>query len=62
MAAGEMSEFEFVSFLSSSLRLVARYSTNGSVHYVCMDWRHMSELLAAGKQVYDSLLNLCVWV
>ena len=41
---------------------MARYSTSGSVHFVCMDWRHLSELLAAGKQVYDSLLNLCVWV
>ena len=62
MASGEMTEFEFISFLSSSLRLLVRYSTSGSVHFVCMDWRHMSELLAAGKQVYNSLLNLCVWV
>ncbi len=62
MASGELTEFEFISFLSSSLRLLAQYSTVGSVHFVCMDWRHMSELLTAGKQVYDSLLNLCVWV
>jgi len=62
MASGEMSEFEFISFLSSSLRLLARYSASGSVHFVFMDWRHMSEVLAAGKQVYDSLLNLCIWV
>src|ERR1700722_11257198 len=61
MGAGEMSEFEFVSFLTASLRLLARHSTSGSIHFVCMDWRHMSELLTAGKQVYDSLLNLCVW-
>ena len=57
-----MSDFEFVSFLAASLRLLVRYSTSGSVHFVCMDWRHMGELLAAGKQVYDSLLNLCIWV
>lgn len=62
MASGEMSEFEFISFLTSSLRLLARYSTSGSIHFVCMDWRHMGELLTAGKQVYDSLLNLCIWV
>jgi DNA modification methylase len=31
------------------------------VHFIAMDWRHMSELLAAGKRVYDCLLNLCVW-
>jgi hypothetical protein len=62
MAAGEMTEFEFVAFLRSSLQLLARYSSSGSIHFICMDWRHMSELLAAGRQVYDSLLNVCVWV
>lgn len=62
MASGEMSEAEFVAFLSTGLRLLARHSELGSVHYVCIDWRHMKELLAAGGQVYDALLNLCVWV
>jgi DNA modification methylase len=27
-----------------------------------MDWRHLWELLAAAKQIYDVLLNMCVWV
>jgi DNA modification methylase len=62
MASGEMSEFEFISFLSSSLKLLARYSETGSVHFVCMDWRHAGELMSAGKQVYECLLNLCIWV
>lgn len=62
MASGEMSESEFVSFLTACLRLLAQFSAPGSVHYVCMDWRHMAELLAAGSKVYDSLLNVCVWV
>jgi DNA modification methylase len=62
MASGEMSEVEFVSFLNSSLRLLAKYSTASSIHYLCMDWRHFDELLAAGKQNYDEFLNLCVWV
>jgi DNA modification methylase len=61
MASGEMSEFEFISFLTASLRLLSRYSVGGSVHFVCMDWRHMAELIAAGREVYESLLNLCVW-
>jgi DNA modification methylase len=43
------------------LALLARHSSSDSVHFVCMDWRHMGELLAAGKQAYQSLLNLCVW-
>jgi DNA modification methylase len=61
MASGEMNEAEFVAFLTTCLRLLARHSLSGSVHFICMDWRHMKELLAAGGQVYDSLLNLCVW-
>jgi hypothetical protein len=62
MASGEMNEFEFTSFLSTSLRLLAQHSTEGSIHFVCIDWRHLGELLNSGKQVYDSLLNVCVWV
>jgi DNA modification methylase len=62
MASGEMSEAEFVSFLTSSLRLLARYSSEGSVHFICMDWRHVRELQHAGRQAYESLLNICVWV
>jgi DNA modification methylase len=27
-----------------------------------MDWRHMQELLSAGKQVYTELKNVCVWI
>ena len=49
MAAGEMSKHEFISFLESSLGLLARYSQTGSVHYVCMDWRHMGELLCCRR-------------
>jgi DNA modification methylase len=62
MASGEMSDAEFIAFLSTSLRLFAKHSVSDSVHFLCMDWRHMKELLAAGAGIYDSLLNLCVWV
>jgi DNA modification methylase len=61
MASGEMSESEFVDFLSSSLSLLERHSSDGSVHFICMDWRHAAEVLLAGKRAYDTLLNLCVW-
>nr|WP_246374108.1 DNA modification methylase [Edaphobacter lichenicola] len=62
MASGEMSSEEFISFLTKSLNLLSAHSEEGSVHFVFMDWRHAKELLAAGEQIYDSLLNLCVWV
>lgn len=61
MAAGEMSETEFTEFLRSALSLLARYSAEGSLHYVCIDWRHIQELLAVGNKTYSDLLNLCVW-
>ena len=62
MASGEMSEAEFTAFLTTSLRLLAQHAVDGSLHYVCMDWRHGSELLAAGRAAYTELKNLCVWV
>jgi DNA modification methylase len=61
MASGEMSEEEFTQFLTSSLGLLVRHSKAGSVHYVCQDWRHIGELLSAGKRIYEALLNLCIW-
>jgi DNA modification methylase len=61
MAVGEMTEQQFFDFLRSSFELLARNSKPGSVHFACMDWRHAGEILAAGKSVYDVLLNLCVW-
>ena len=60
-ASGEMSSSQFESFLRQTLGLCARYSVDGSIHYVCMDWRHAKELLAAGAVVFDELKNVCVW-
>ena len=34
---------------------------DGSIHYHCIDWRHLEEMLTAGKQAYSELKNLCVW-
>jgi DNA modification methylase len=61
MASGEMSKDEFTAFLTSSLEHAARSSARDSVHFVCIDWRHISELIAAGEKAYASLLNVCVW-
>lgn len=61
MAAGEMSRTEFTSFLECAFRNLADHSLDGSIHFLCMDWRHMGEMLAAGHAVYDALKNLIVW-
>lgn len=61
MASGEMTEDEFTQFLKTTLGAAVNASRDGALHYVCMDWRHLFEALSAGKTLYDSLLNLCVW-
>jgi DNA modification methylase len=61
MASGEMSEGEFTTFLSGVYAQLCRYSTDGSIHQICMDWRHMREMLAAGDANYTELKNVCIW-
>jgi DNA modification methylase len=61
MAIGEMSEAAFIEFLATVFRSLVTYTTAGSIHYVFMDWRHVAEMMAAGKEVYTELKNLCVW-
>jgi DNA modification methylase len=60
-ASGEMTPTEFTAFLTSTLGNAASASKNGAIAFVCMDWRHMSELLDAGRTVFTDLKNLCVW-
>jgi ParB-like nuclease domain len=62
MASGEMDAAEFTAFLRQAFRNLAAFSVDGSLHYICMDWRHIGELLTAGRDVYHELKNLCVWV
>ena len=61
MASGEMTHGEFAGFLQSIFRNMAAASVDGAIHFICMDWRHIGEVLAAGKPVYSALQNLCVW-
>ncbi len=61
MASGEMSREEFTAFLTTVATNLAAFSTDGSIHFVCMDWRHLGELLAAGEVAYAQLKNLVVW-
>jgi len=62
MASGEMDKAEFTAFLVQACRNLAAFSDGGSLHYICMDWRHLEELLAAGADTYGELKNLCAWV
>ena len=61
MASGEMSAQQFTQFLRSSFENMTTHSVDGSIHFICMDWRHMQEMLTAGNATYTELKNLIVW-
>ncbi len=61
MASGEMSPDEFTKFLEAAFIRLIDFSSNGSIHFICMDWRHIRELLDAAAKPYHELKNLCVW-
>ena len=62
MASGEMTKAEFIAFLKTAFENLAASSLDGSIHFICMDWRHMDEVQKAGEGVYAELKNLIVWV
>jgi DNA modification methylase len=61
MASGEMSPHEYTKFLAATFKHLAHFSTDGSIHFICNDWRHIRELLAAAAKPYRELKNLCIW-
>lgn len=56
-----MTEAEFTQFLGKSFKNLKNFSSDNSIHYIFMDWRHIGEVLSASKNIYPKLLNLCVW-
>jgi DNA modification methylase len=61
MGVGEMSSSEFRTFLEQTLRPSAERCRDGAIAFVCMDWRHAEEIIAAGRAVFAELKNLCIW-
>jgi ParB-like chromosome segregation protein Spo0J len=55
------SSAEFTDFLRKAMIAARDHSAAGSLAYYFMDWRHMTEILSAGQEVYKELVNLCVW-
>lgn len=60
-ASGEMTEDEFIQFLTDIFNNNVLFSINGSIHYICMDWKHIYEIISAGKASYSEFKQLCVW-
>jgi hypothetical protein len=62
MASGEMSPEQFIGFLTTGFNHLARFSVDGSIHFQCIDWKHIEEMMAAGRAAYGELKNFCVWI
>lgn len=60
-ASGEMSEEEFVNFLSTFIVVANQHRKLGALYYAFMDWRHAHEMLEAIRDTGFELVNLCVW-
>jgi DNA modification methylase len=61
MASGEMTEDEFINFLMIVFKNLVAVSKDGSIHYICMDWKHIYEITVAGRNTYTEFKQLCVW-
>jgi len=61
MGCGEMSAAQFTAFLQEIFDRLVENTVDGSIHQICMDWRHSWEMLNAGRAIYSELKNLCVW-
>jgi DNA modification methylase len=61
MASGEMTDDEFTEFLAAFITLVIEYSKDGSLHYLCIDWRGIHQMISAGHGQYSELKNICIW-
>lgn len=61
MASGEMTEAEFLTFLTTFIALICARLKAGAIVMICMDWRHIDQLIIAGKRCGLEFINLCVW-
>lgn len=62
MGSGEMTKDEFIAFLEKAFHNLPDASVDGSIHFICMDRRHMADRLEAGSFISSELKNLIVWV
>jgi DNA modification methylase len=61
MASGEMTREQFTAFLRTVFLHLKSFSCDGSMHFACIDWRHVGEMLEAAEGVYSELKAMCVW-
>jgi DNA modification methylase len=60
MASGEMTRAQFTTFLRTVCTRLKEAAQDGAICFICMDWRHLPELLEAALPQLE-WKNLCVW-
>lgn len=61
MASGELTTEGFRKFLLETTNALVEVTRDGSMHFLFIDWRHIDDLLFAGRQVYSEVKAICVW-
>jgi hypothetical protein len=61
MASGEMNSTEYIAFLKRVVGNLVTHSIDGSIHFICTDWRHIGELLQAAEPPTVRSRIVCVW-
>jgi DNA modification methylase len=61
MGVGEMSDEQFVTFLSDFLKASSKHLADGGVLFVCMDHRHAEHVSRATREAGLSVVTLVVW-
>jgi DNA modification methylase len=61
MGSGEMDDPQFVDFMHTASTRLTENAREGSIHFLCMDWRGADKLMQAAQGVYSTLKNICVW-
>jgi len=62
MASGEMSTSEFRAFNAGFMGHIVAHSVDGAIHFLCIDFRHVADVLESAAAIYGELKNICVWV
>ncbi len=60
-ASGEMSEAQFVAFLTAFLQRSKENTKDGAILFVFTDWRHLYALITASREVGLALKDVVVW-
>ena len=62
LVSHEIREATSLDAITLTFLLLADYCNDGSLHFLCTDWRYLAEVLTSGNHVFAELKNVCVWV